>query len=79
MSQFPRRSARLLGLAAEYSVDIDHEVPDGVPMVDLTTSDDIQCSICGLADGILDHFFCTKNVRAFTLVATLTTFRHDRL
>ena len=32
--------------------------PDGVPMVDLTTTDDILCSICGLADGVLDHFPC---------------------
>ena len=68
MSQFPRRSARLLGLAAEFDGTecIAHEVPDGVPMavpdgvpmVDLTTTDDILCSICGLADGVLDHFPC---------------------
>ena len=63
MSPFPRRSARLSGLAAEFdgaehNLDNDHEVPDVVPLVDLTPSDDTLCSICGLADDILRHFPC---------------------
>ena len=51
MSQ-PRRSARLRGEPAEYQGLDDH----GVPVVDLTDVDDVQCSVCGLTDGIVHQF-----------------------
>ena len=51
MSQ-PRRSARLRGEPAEYQGLHDH----GVPVSDV---DDVQCSVCGLTDGII-HQFCGR-------------------
>ena len=53
MSQH-RRSARLRGEPAEYQGLDDH----GVPVVDLTDVDDVQCSVCGLTDGIVHQFPC---------------------
>ena len=53
MSQ-SRRSARLRrGASRVPSLD-----DRGVPVVDLTDVDDVQCSVCGLAGGILHLFPC---------------------
>ena len=52
MSQ-PRRSARLRGEPAEHQGLDGHGVP-----VDFTDVDDVQCSVCGLTDGVVHQFPC---------------------
>ena len=64
MSQFPRRSPRLQGDRPEAHGSHSHEpdhAPNDVLMVDLTDGEDLTCSVCGFADGVLGQFSCCQS------------------